>query len=80
MKNKIYLENKVQKQCILNLFKDENDLITGIIDPFLEIKEISQNVLEVSVLLIKSDKTKFESTYYFYKNQTYISLNCDERN
>lgn len=72
------IKKVIDKENLLNIFREENPDIVDIKDMFKSIRNSSNNIIEVEATLIKNYngiKEEFEQTYYFYKNTNFISLN-----
>lgn len=75
---KLCIKKAIDKENLLNIFREENSDIVDIKDMVRSIRNSSNNIIEVEATLIKNYngiKEEFEQTYYFYKNTNFISLN-----
>lgn len=75
---KLCIKKVIDKENLLNIFREENPDVVDIKDMFKSIRNSSNNIIEVEATLIKNYngiKEEFEQTYYFYKNTNFISLN-----
>ena len=74
----VKIKKVIDKENLLNIFREENPDVVDIKDMFKSIRNSSNNIIEVEATLIKNYngiKEEFEQTYYFYKNTNFISLN-----